>query len=148
MKEPVIVLLVEDNEDHAELVKRQLADHLVPNRIIHISDGQAALEYLSHEGGYGDQEKYPLPHVILLDLRLPKVDGIDVLKVLKESEELRCIPVVVLTTSESERDVARAYINHANSYIVKPIDHQKFRELMNDLGIYWMNWNKQPLKPD
>lgn len=144
MHEFVNVLLVEDNEDHAELVKRQLADHKISNKIVHVSDGQAALDYLFQVGDYTDPIKYPRPHVILLDLRLPKVDGIDVLKAIKESEELRQIPVVVLTTSEAEKDIARAYGNHANSYIVKPIDFEKFKELMKDLGLYWMAWNTTP----
>ncbi|GAB4418891.1 MAG: response regulator [Anaerolineales bacterium] len=139
--EPVRVLLVEDNDDHAELVMRQLADHRIANQVTRLVDGQAALDYLFRNGEYENPKHSPAPHVILLDLRLPKVDGLEVLKSLKESEELRDIPVVVLTTSETEKDIAKAYINHANSYIVKPVDYEKFRLLMNDLGFYWMSWN-------
>lgn len=139
--EPVRVLLVEDNDDHAELIIRQLADHRVANKLIRLTDGQEALDYLHRQGKYADPESSPRPHVIFLDLRLPRVDGLEVLKILKESEDLRVIPIVILTTSESERDVASAYLNHVNSYVVKPVDFQKFRKLMDDLGFYWMSWN-------
>lgn len=139
--EPVLVMLVEDNDDHAELVTRQMADHHIANKVIRLIDGQEALDYLFRIGEFENPESSPRPHVIFLDLRLPKVDGLEVLKRLKESRELRNIPVVVLTTSEGERDVAKAYLNHTNSYIVKPVDYQKFRNLMNDLGFYWMSWN-------
>ena len=139
--EPVLALLVEDNDDHAELVLRQMAEHRIANQVIRLVDGQEALDYLFWRGIYDKPESCPRPHVIFLDLRLPKVDGLEVLKALKESDEVRDIPVVVLTTSEGERDVANAYLNHTNSYIVKPVDYQKFRDLMDDLGSYWMSWN-------
>jgi two-component system response regulator len=141
MGEPVVVLLVEDNDDHAELVLRQMADHRIANKVIRLVDGQEALDYLFRKGDFENPDSSPRPHVILLDLRLPKVDGLEVLKMLKESQDLRDIPVVVLTTSEGERDVAKAYLNHTNSYVVKPVDYQKFRDLMDDLGFYWMSWN-------
>ncbi len=141
MGEPVLVMLVEDNDDHAELVLRQMADHRVANKVIRLVDGQEALDYLFRKGKFETPESSPRPHVIFLDLRLPKVDGLEVLKALKESEETRDIPIVVLTTSEGERDVAKAYLNHTNSYVVKPVDYQKFRNLMDDLGFYWMSWN-------
>ncbi len=144
--EPVQVLLIEDNDDHAELITRQLADHRIANRIFRLSDGQEALDYMFHKGKYSNPEKKEEPHVVFLDLRLPKVDGLEVLRLMKESEELRKIPVVILTTSEAERDVARAYHYHANSYVVKPVDYEKFRALMNDLGFYWMSWNTYPYK--
>ena len=138
------VLLVEDNDDHAELVIRQISENSIRANLIRVADGQEALDYLFHNGKYNDASNFPMPHVIFLDLRLPKVDGLEVIKIIKESEELRKIPVVVLTTSEAERDVTRAYVNHANSYVVKPVDFQKFRDLMNELGIYWLNWNTRP----
>ena len=139
--EPVVVLLVEDNDDHAELVMRQMADHRITNKVVRLADGQEALDYLFRKGIFEDSEVSPRPHVIFLDLRLPKVDGLDVLKVLKDSDEVRDIPVVVLTTSEGERDVTKAYLNHTNSYVVKPVDYHKFRDLMDNLGFYWMSWN-------
>jgi CheY-like chemotaxis protein len=141
MGEPVIVLLVEDNDDHAELVLRQMADHRIANKVVRLADGQDALDYLFREGKFVDPKSSPRPHVIFLDLRLPKVDGLEVLKLLKESDTVRDIPVVVLTTSEGERDVAKAYLNHTNSYVVKPVDYHKFRDLMDNLGFYWMSWN-------
>lgn len=144
MGEPVLVMLVEDNDDHAELVMRQLADHRIANNVVRVADGQEALDYLLRKGEYENPETSPRPHVIFLDLRLPKVDGLEVLRSIKESDDLRQIPVVVLTTSEGERDMAKAYINHTNSYVVKPVDYKKFRDLMDDLGFYWMSWNKTP----
>lgn len=142
--EPLLVLLVEDNPDHAELVKRSLGDHRVANKITHLSDGQAALNYLLHQGEYANIAQYPFPHVILLDLRLPRVDGLEVLKTLKETENLRQIPVVILTTSEAEQDIVRAYNFHANSYLVKPVGFEEFERMMQDLGFYWLAWNTHP----
>ena len=142
--EPVLVLLIEDNVDHAELVIRTLSEHRVTNRIQHLMDGQMALDYLFRQGAYADPQSSPRPHLVLLDLRLPCVDGLEVLKAIKESEALRQVPVVVLTTSEAERDVARAYQYHANSYLVKPVGYEDFGQLMNDLGFYWLGWNTHP----
>lgn len=142
--EPVLVMLVEDNADHAELVIRTLAEHRVANRIRHFMDGQSALDYLFRRAPYTDPDANPRPHIILLDLRLPRVDGLEVLQAIKESEETRHIPVVVLTTSEADRDVARAYDHHVNSYLVKPVGYEEFNTLMEDLGFYWLGWNTNP----
>ncbi len=142
--EPALVMLVEDNADHAELVMRTLSEHRVANRIRHFMDGQAALDYLFHRGSYTDVTENPYPHVILLDLRLPRVDGLEVLKKIKESDTLKHIPVVVLTTSDADRDVTRAYDHHVNSYLVKPVGYEEFSELMDDLGFYWLGWNTHP----
>lgn len=142
--EPVLVMLVEDNADHAELVIRTLEEHRIANKVRHFLDGQSALDYLFQRGEFSDPEKSVRPHVILLDLRLPRVDGIDVLKAIKEDEHLKSIPVVVLTTSEAEKDVAKAYYNHANSYLVKPVGFDEFKRLMDDLGFYWLSWNTNP----
>lgn len=142
--EPLVILLVEDNSDHAELVLRSLKNHRVANTIHHVGDGEAALDFLFRRGAYSDSEASPRPHVILLDLRLPRVDGLEVLKEIRADEELRSIPVVILTTSEAERDVAVAYDNFVNSYLVKPVDFAKFAQMMTDLGFYWLGWNRQP----
>jgi len=142
--EPLLVLLVEDNADHAELVRRSLAEHRVANRLLHLSDGQAALDYLFRRGPYADPEASPRPHVVLLDLRLPRVDGLEVLKAVKLDPELQKIPVVVLTTSAAERDVTAAYQAYANSYLVKPVGFESFQGLMKDLGFYWLGWNTSP----
>ena len=142
--EPVLVMLIEDNIDHAELVVRTLEDHLISNKVRHFLDGQSALDYLFRRGEFAEATDTQRPHVILLDLRLPRVDGIDVLKAIKEDANLKSIPVVVLTTSEAEKDVARAYYNHANSYLVKPVGFEDFKKLMDDLGFYWLGWNVNP----
>jgi len=144
----LVILLVEDNVAHAELVSRGLGDHRVANHLLHVSDGEAALDYLFRRGKYADPRHSPRPHVILLDLRLPKVDGLEVLRQIKTSPELSKIPVVILTTSAAERDVARAYEERANSYLVKPVDFAKFTELMNELGYYWLAWNHYPWSRD
>jgi CheY-like chemotaxis protein len=144
MGEPVIVMLVEDNADHAELVIRTLEDHRIANTILHFRDGQAALDYLFRQKEYENPETSPRPHMILLDLRLPRVDGLEVLRIIKEEEVLKHIPVIILTTSEAERDVAQAYDNHVNSYLVKPVGFEEFSKLMHDLGFYWLGWNTHP----
>jgi len=136
--------LVEDNQDHAELILRGLVNHRVANKVHHVVDGEAALDYLNRRGQYGDETMYPMPHLILLDLRLPKIDGLQVLRELKEQENLRRVPVVVLSTSKAEQDVAKAYDYHANSYLVKPVNFIDFTKLMDDLGFYWLAWNIKP----
>ncbi len=145
---PLTILLVEDNADHAQLVMRSLRNNRVANRIYHVADGEAALDYLCRLGQYADPEQSPRPHVVLLDLRLPKIDGLEVLKQMKTSEELRQIPVVVLTTSSAELDVAKAYDYHANSYLVKPVEFSDFTQLMDILGFYWLGWNTCPWPKD
>jgi len=142
--QPLTILLIEDNPDHTQLILRSFQDHRVANQVRCVSDGRAALDYLFRRGDYADPKKSPRPHLILLDLRLPRVDGLQVLREIKISDELRRIPVVVLTTSEAESDVARAYEFHANSYLVKPMDFEKFTQLMDELGFYWLGWNHQP----
>lgn len=142
--EPVFVMLVEDNIDHAELVIRTLENHRIANQIRHFADGQIALDYLLRRGEFENPESSPRPHLILLDLRLPRVDGLEVLRQIKEQDDLNKIPVIILTTSEAERDVAHAYDNHVNSYLVKPVGFEEFSNLMNDLGFYWLGWNTHP----
>lgn len=142
--EPVLILLVEDDPAHAEIVRRNLCEALVENRITHVWDGQEALDYLFRRNGFSDPAVSPRPGVILLDLRLPKVDGLEVLKTIKSDRDLCSIPVVVLTTSAAEKDMAMAYNYHANSYLVKPVDFSKFTEMMQALGYYWLAWNQRP----
>ena len=141
---PAVIMLIEDNLDHATIVKRSLKNHRVSNKVIHLEDGESALHYLLRTDQYADPESSPRPDVILLDLRLPKIDGLSVLKEIKETPELSRIPVVVLTTSKGEQDRAMAYDFHANSYLVKPLDFEKFSSLMKDLGFYWLAWNTGP----
>lgn len=142
--EPLTILLVEDNPDHAELVIRNMEDLQIANRVVHVEDGEAALDYLFGRGEYTDRKRFPLPHLMLLDLRLPKVDGLHVLKEVKSHDRLQALPVVVLTTSDAERDMAMAYEYNANSYLTKPVDFGDFCKLLRDLGFYWLAWNKRP----
>ena len=142
--EPIVILLVEDDMAHAEIVRRNLEDFRVANKIVHVTDGQVALDYLFQWDRYADAVAHPKPSLILLDLRLPKVDGIEVLRSLKSDEQLRRIPVVVLSTSESDIDMANAYSYGANSYLVKPVDFQKFTQLLETFGYNWLAWNRFP----
>ncbi|MDD1685867.1 response regulator [Methanoregula sp.] len=144
--EPLHILLVEDNEDHAELVIRGMRDQQVANTIHHVSDGEKALDYLFNRGAYADTGKNPPPNLVLLDLRLPRVDGLEVLKTIKTAPDLLRIPVVILTSSDAESDIAQSYDYHANSYVVKPLDFKTFTRLMKDLGFYWLGWNAKPIK--
>jgi CheY-like chemotaxis protein len=142
--QPITILLVEDDPAHAEIVRRNFEGFRVANRLIHVPDGQAALDYLCRKGDYRDPERSPVPQLILLDLRLPLVDGLEVLKIIKADENLCTIPVVVLTTSAAEADITRAYSNRANSYLVKPVDFTQYVKLMDTLGYYWLAWNENP----
>ena len=141
---PLVILHVEDNTDHAELVVRTLRKHRVANELHVVGDGEKALDYLFRRDEFEAPEKSPRPSVVLLDLRLPKVDGLEVLRIIKTTKELSRIPVVVLTSSEAETDMAKAYDFHANSYLVKPIGFDDFTEMMEHLGFYWLSWNKYP----
>jgi CheY-like chemotaxis protein len=139
-----VILLVEDDESHVMLIKRFLNDTNAAKEVLRVADGKDALDYLFRSGNYADERKSPRPDLILLDLRIPKVDGLRVLEKIKESEEVMDIPVVVLTTSEDEADITRAYRNHANSYLVKPSDIDEFGEMMKETYSYWLNWNRYP----
>ena len=145
--EPILILLVEDDLAHAEIVQRNLASSRIANRLIHVTDGQEAMDYMNRENGYSDPATSPRPGLILLDLRLPKVDGMEVLKRLKSDPKFSSIPVVILTTSHSEQDIVKAYALHANSYLVKPADFTQFKELMKTFGFYWVLWNQSPQDP-
>jgi len=142
--EPINILLVEDEEAHAEIVRRNFESSRMANRLMHVADGQAALDYLYQRNEFSDPVKSPRPGVILLDLRLPKVDGLEVLKIIKADANLGRIPVVVLTTSNAETDMVKAYDRHANSYLVKPVDFTQFNKLMETFGFYWLAWNQNP----
>jgi CheY-like chemotaxis protein len=141
---PITILLVEDEPAHAEIVRRNLGNFRVANRIVHVEDGQAALDYLFRRAAYADPKSSPRPSLILLDLRLPKVDGLEVLRQIKESAELKSLPTVVLTTSAAESDLVSAYSNGAGSYLIKPVDFEKFTGLMEAFGFYWLAWNQFP----
>lgn len=142
--EPIVILLVEDEEAHAEIVRRNFEASHLANRLIHVMDGQAALDYLYRRNEFSDPDNSPRPGIILLDLRLPKVDGLEVLRTIKADPGLGTIPVVILTTSKAEADMAKAYEHHANSYLVKPVDFAQFVTLMETFGFYWLAWNQYP----
>ena len=142
--EPIVILLVEDDESHAEIVRRNFKECRLANTLIHVTDGQAALDYLNRRNGFSDPAKSPRPGIILLDLRLPKVDGLEVLKNIKSDPKFSTIPVVILTTSKAEADMVKAYAAHANSYLVKPVDFTQFSKLMETFGYYWLAWNEYP----
>lgn len=144
LPDPIEVLLVEDDEDHAELVRRNLTSQSVRCRINHVNNGEAALDYLHRRGAYASPESSPRPDLVLLDLRLPRIDGITVLSDIKSAPLLQTIPVVVLTSSDADPDVNQAYLRHANSYLVKPLDLVSFEGLMKELGLYWFTWNQSP----
>jgi CheY-like chemotaxis protein len=141
---PIIILLVEDEPAHVEIVRRNFEVSRMANRLLSVEDGQAALDYLYRKGQFNDPDKFPMPDLILLDLRLPKVDGLEVLKTIKSDPNLSSIPVVILTTSSAETDKVKAYDYHANSYLVKPVDFSQFVKLMDSFGYYWIAWNQYP----
>jgi CheY-like chemotaxis protein len=134
-------LLVEDNDAHARLIMLQFRDKSDGLIIDRVPDGEQALAYLRQEGPFADKG---LPDVVLLDLKLPRINGHEVLRQLKADENLRGIPVVVLTTSQAERDMAEAYREHANSYLIKPFDFGRFQRMMEDVAHYWGDWNEHP----
>jgi two-component system, response regulator len=138
----VDILLIEDNANDAELAMRALQKDHVAKRIIHLKDGEAALDFLFGRGKYKGRNTDNKPKVILLDLKMPKVSGLEVLEQLTSNELTQKIPVVVLTSSKEHPDVEKAYKLGANSYIVKPVDFESFRKVVNDLGIYWLQLNQ------
>lgn len=141
----VEVLLVEDNPDDAELSIYALKKHRIANRIHHAKDGAEAIDYLFGEGTYAGRNVEETPKVVLLELKLPKVDGLEVLKRIKSDPRTRHIPVVVLTSSREEKDIFESYSFGVNSYIVKPIDFEQFSESVRQLGYYWVLLNESSL---
>lgn len=138
----VEILLVEDNPNDAELTLRALKKHNLTNRVLHVKDGAEALEFLFANGAYDQRNVERTPRVILLDLKLPKVDGIEVLRKVKADERTRVVPVVVLTSSREDQDLRECYALGVNSYIVKPVEFENFVKAVSDLGFYWMLLNQ------
>lgn len=138
----VDVLLVEDNMDEAKLAIRELNKHNLANNLLHVTDGEQALDYIFGKGKWEGREVVNGPRVILLDLKMPKIGGIEVLQKIRGDERTRSIPVVVLTSSQEERDITDANNLNVNSYIVKPIDFTKFAESIKEIGFYWLVMNK------
>lgn len=142
----VEIVLIEDNINDAELTLRALKKHNITNQLIHLKDGAEALDYMFAEGEYAERDLLSTPKVILLDLKMPKVDGLEVLRRLKSDERTKAIPVVVLSSSREDPDVERCYKLGVNSYIVKPVEFSDFIKAVSDLGLYWMLHNQPPNK--
>lgn len=148
MDETIVeILLVEDNPNDVTLTLRALRRHNLSNRIHVVRDGAEALEFIFGTGAYAEHGLEPAPKVILLDLKLPKVDGLEVLQRIKTDSRTRVIPVVVLTSSREQRDIIESYQLGVNSYIVKPVDFEQFTEAMRQLGLYWVLLNQPPTVP-
>ncbi len=140
----VDILLVEDNPFDAELALVALKENRLANRVFHVEDGEEALDFLFCRGRFASRERRQPPKVVLLDLKLPKVDGLEVLRRLKADPDLRTVPIVVLTSSREDRDVVESYRLGVNSYIVKPVEFEKFSSSVRDLGVYWLLLNQAP----
>ncbi len=144
IQETTDVLLVEDNPNDALLAIRSLKESKLANEIVHLKDGQEAIDYLLQQGSYTGKKAF-LPKVILLDLKLPKVNGLEVLKVLRANPETKLVPIVILTSSQVESDLIESYKLGANSFIVKPVEFENFSKSIREVGLYWLVLNKPPI---
>jgi len=138
------ILLIEDNLNDAKLTIRALHKSKISNKLVHVKDGASAIDFLFGKGEYADRDSSIKPKVILLDLKMPKVDGLEVLRLIKENDLTKKIPVVVLTSSKENPDIELSYALGANSYIVKPVDFDGFMKAVSELGLYWLLFNQQP----
>lgn len=140
--ERIDILLIEDNEYEARLAIHSLKKHNLTNHLVHIKDGELAADFIFANGAYEDRDINNSPKVILLDINLPKLSGLDILRMIKSDPRTRSIPVVILTSSKESKDVSEGYALGANSYIVKPLDFDSFSRTMTDLGLYWAIMNE------
>jgi CheY-like chemotaxis protein len=140
------ILLVEDNMNDAELTIRALQKHRLTNNLVHVKDGEEALDFIFGTGLFAGRDILNIPRLILLDLKLPKVDGMEVLQRVKSDPRTKIIPVVIMTSSKEEQDMVKGYTLGANSYIVKPVDFEKFIQCVSELGLYWLLLNQLPKK--
>lgn len=139
-----LLLLVEDSRTDEELTLRVLKKHNISQRVVVMRDGAEALDYLFMQGVHSQRSRAEMPQVVLLDLKLPKVSGLEVLRRIRADERTRLLPVVILTSSQEDRDLAGGYASGANSYIVKPVDFNQFAETVRQLGSYWLGLNQPP----
>jgi CheY-like chemotaxis protein len=144
----VEVLLVEDNPRDAEMTLRTLRKRNLANSVMHAADGQEALDWLFGVGAYAGRDPYHHPKTVLLDLKLPKVDGLEVLRSIRADHRTKLIPVVIMTSSQEERDLIQSYNLGVNSYIVKPVDFDNFSAAVAELGHYWLLLNQKPKQTD
>jgi two-component system response regulator len=144
MYQGIDILLVEDNLSDAEMTVHALAKNHLANKLLHVKDGAEALDFLFANGKYADRQMDHKPKVILLDLKMPKVNGIEVLRAIRADERTRTIPVVVLTSSKEDPDIRQCYNLGVNSYVVKPVEFDDFQKAISGLGLYWMIVNLQP----
>ena len=138
------ILLVEDNPTDAELTIRALKKKNLANKLVWVKDGAEALDFLFATGDYAERSKEDLPKLVLLDLRMPKVDGLEVLQKIKSDERTKKIPVVVLTSSKEDEDIVESYKLGVNSYVSKPVEFDEFTKAVSTLGLYWILLNKPP----
>ena len=144
MSNDKVLLLVEDNPDDEALTLRALKRHHIANQIVVTRDGEEALDYLFARGAFAERNPDHLPQVVLLDLKLPKIDGLDVLRAIRADEKTRNVPVVILTSSNEEQDIINSYDLGANSYVRKPVDFEQFIEAARQLGMFWLVLNETP----
>jgi len=142
MNQDIDILLVEDNSSDAEMTVDALSQHNLANKLFHVKDGQEALDFLFSEGKHAIRPIDYKPKVILLDLKMPKVNGIEVLQRIRSNDRTKNIPVVVLTSSKEDPDIKKCYDLGVNSYVVKPVDFDEFRKAISNLGLYWMIVNQ------
>jgi len=142
--EDKMILIVEDNPDDEVLTIRALKKNNIGNRLVVVRDGAEALDFLFCTGIYTERDPHDLPQTILLDLKLPKVDGLEVLKRIRADERTSLLPIVILTSSNEERDIVQSYKNGANSYVRKPVDFNEFLDAARQLGLYWLVLNEAP----
>jgi two-component system response regulator len=139
-----IILLVEDDGDHAELTMRTLKEHKVLNNIVWVADAESALDYLYRRGRYAKAVGEPMPALVLIDIKLPGMNGIDLLKELQKDPKLKLIPAVMLTTSSRDEEVLASYMNGANGYVTKPVEFSEFHRAVNGLALFWGLINQPP----
>ena len=140
-----VILLVEDNPDDVELTLNALRENNISNKVEVVCDGQQALDFIYAKGAYAGREKELLPAVVLLDIKLPKIDGLEVLRKIRENTATKLLPVVILTSSREEKDLVNGYKFGCNSYVRKPVEFEQFVKAVKELGLYWLLLNEPPV---